>query len=150
MRHLSFLRGLHLQALHRFAQQQAAGPLRHSPHVRALALLFWAARQRDEAVAQWPGYVAGCWAFRRELKRFSRSLPMLSVVAFVGGIVGGLLLLATSNAAFAQLIPWLLLLAILAVKSAFISVRLQRGPTLSISLFSLSQHFLRIIPTRGR
>ncbi len=45
--------------------QQAAGPLRHSPHVRALALLFWAARQRDEAVAQWPGRQAGAEAIAR-------------------------------------------------------------------------------------
>ena len=65
----------------------------------------------SNSVSLWPGSLAGAWAFRRELKRFSRSLPMLSVIAFVGGIGGGLLLLATSNAAFAQLIPWLLLLA---------------------------------------
>ncbi|WP_297359941.1 sulfite exporter TauE/SafE family protein [Thauera sp.] len=65
----------------------------------------------SNSVSLWPGSLAGAWAFRRELKRFSRSLPMLSVVAFVGGIGGGLLLLATSNAAFATLIPWLLLLA---------------------------------------
>lgn len=39
--------------------QQAAGPLRHAPRVRALALLFWAARQRDDAVAQWPSRQAG-------------------------------------------------------------------------------------------
>ena len=65
----------------------------------------------SNSVSLWPGSLAGAWAFRRELKRFSRSLPMLSAVAFVGGIGGGLLLLATSNAAFAQLIPWLLLVA---------------------------------------
>ena len=65
----------------------------------------------SNSVSLWPGSLAGAWAFRRELKRFSKSLPMLSVVAFVGGIAGGLLLLATSNAAFAQLIPWLLLIA---------------------------------------
>ena len=65
----------------------------------------------SNSVALWPGSLAGAWAFRRELKRFSKSLPMLSVVAFFGGIAGGLLLLATSNAAFARLIPWLLLVA---------------------------------------
>lgn len=65
----------------------------------------------SNSVSLWPGSLAGAWAFRRELARFSRSLPMLSVVAFVGGIAGGLLLLATSNAAFARLIPWLLLVA---------------------------------------
>lgn len=65
----------------------------------------------SNSVSLWPGSLAGAWAFRRELARFSRSLPLLSIVAFVGGIGGGLLLLATSNAAFSRLIPWLLLIA---------------------------------------
>ncbi len=65
----------------------------------------------SNSVSLWPGSLAGAWAFRRELRRFARSLPMLSVVAFIGGIAGGLLLLATSNEAFARLIPWLLLVA---------------------------------------
>lgn len=65
----------------------------------------------SNSVSLWPGSLAAAWAFRRELKRFSRSLPWLSLVAFVGGIAGGLLLLATSNAVFARLIPWLLLVA---------------------------------------
>ena len=65
----------------------------------------------SNAVALWPGSLAGAWAFRRELKRFAKSLPMLSVVAFIGGTAGGLLLLQTSNEAFSVLIPWLLLAA---------------------------------------
>ena len=67
----------------------------------------------SNSVSLWPASLAGAWAYRRELARFSRSLPMLTVVAFAGGIAGGLLLLATSNAAFARLIPWLLLIATL-------------------------------------
>ncbi|WMJ69956.1 DNA repair ATPase [Stenotrophomonas sp. 24(2023)] len=45
--------------------QQAAGPLRHAPRVRALALLFWAAQHRQEAVAQWPDRQAGAEAIAR-------------------------------------------------------------------------------------
>jgi uncharacterized membrane protein YfcA len=41
----------------------------------------------------------------------SHGAALLTLVAFLGGIAGGLLLLATSNAAFANLIPWLLLVA---------------------------------------
>ena len=67
----------------------------------------------SNSVSLWPASLASAWAFRRELARFSRCLPMLTVVAFAGGIAGGLLLLATSNAAFARLIPWLLLTATL-------------------------------------
>jgi uncharacterized membrane protein YfcA len=65
----------------------------------------------SNSVALWPGSLAAAWAFRRELARFSRSLPLLTGVAFVGGLAGGLLLLATSNAMFAGLIPWLLMTA---------------------------------------
>lgn len=65
----------------------------------------------SNSVALWPGSLAGAWAFRAELLRFKSALPRLTLVAFLGGIAGGLLLLATSNAAFSRLIPWLLLLA---------------------------------------
>lgn len=65
----------------------------------------------SNSVALWPGSLASAWAFRAELLRFRKSLPLLSLVAFLGGIAGGLLLLATSNAAFSRLIPWLLLVA---------------------------------------
>ena len=67
----------------------------------------------SNAVALWPGSLASAWAFRRELKHFSHCLLPLSVIAFLGGLGGGLLLLSTSNAAFTRLIPWLLLLATL-------------------------------------
>lgn len=67
----------------------------------------------SNAVALWPGSVAGTWAFRRELRRFAPQLPWLSAIALVGGLGGGLLLLRTSNARFSVLIPWLLLLATL-------------------------------------
>ena len=65
----------------------------------------------SNSVALWPGSLASAWAFRAELLRFRKSLPLLSLVAFAGGIAGGLLLLATSNTAFSKLIPWLLLVA---------------------------------------
>ncbi len=65
----------------------------------------------SNSVALWPGSLASAWAFRAELMRFRKSLPLLSLVAFLGGIAGGLLLLATSNDAFSRLIPWLLLVA---------------------------------------
>jgi len=45
--------------------QQAAGTLLHAPRVRALAMLFWAARQRREDVAQWPARQAGADAIAR-------------------------------------------------------------------------------------
>lgn len=67
----------------------------------------------SNSVALWPASLSGALAYRRELSRYKRYLMPLSIIAFVGGIGGGLLLLATRDATFFKLIPWLLLLATL-------------------------------------
>ncbi|MCX8145107.1 MAG: sulfite exporter TauE/SafE family protein [Azovibrio sp.] len=65
----------------------------------------------SNTVALWPASLSSAWAYRQELARHRQWAIALTLVAFCGGIGGGLLLLATSNAAFAQMIPWLLLVA---------------------------------------
>lgn len=62
-------------------------------------------------VALWPASISSAWAYRQELHKHKEWVIGLTVVAFIGGILGGLLLLTTSNAAFAKMIPWLLLIA---------------------------------------
>ena len=58
-----------------------------------------------------PASLISAWAYRREVLRHGRWAVLLMILSFVGGICGGLLLLATTNEAFARLIPWLLLVA---------------------------------------
>ena len=58
-----------------------------------------------------PASLISAWAYRREALRHGNWAVLLMVLSFIGGIIGGLLLLAISNAAFAKLIPWLLLVA---------------------------------------
>ena len=65
----------------------------------------------SNSVALWPASLSSAWAYRREVSRHPRWTLLLVLLSFVGGITGGLLLLATSNAAFARLVPWLLLVA---------------------------------------
>lgn len=65
----------------------------------------------SNTVALWPASLSGAWAYRREAMRHRRWALILIGVSLVGGIAGGLLLLAISNAAFSKLIPWLLLVA---------------------------------------
>lgn len=65
----------------------------------------------SNTVALWPASLGSAWAYRREALRHRRWALLLIGVSLVGGISGGLLLLATSNAAFARLVPWLLLVA---------------------------------------
>lgn len=67
----------------------------------------------SNTVALWPASLASAWAYRHEAMRHKKWALILMGVSLVGGITGGLLLLATSNAAFSILIPWLLLVATL-------------------------------------
>lgn len=63
-------------------------------------------------LALWPGYVASAWRFRQDIvwpAGVTRWQLMLCVL--VGGACGAGLLLATDQAAFTILIPWLILFA---------------------------------------
>ena len=86
------------------------------------------AANASNSVALWPASLSGAWAYRRELSRYKRYLIPMGIVSLIGGICGGLLLLATKDAMFSKLIPWLLLFAtILFAFSGKISAWL-RGP----------------------
>ncbi len=67
----------------------------------------------SNTVALWPASFSSAWAYRREIRKHGRIALMLAGVSLLGGLLGGLLLLATSNAAFSRMIPWLLLVATL-------------------------------------
>lgn len=70
------------------------------------------AANATSAVAVFPGYLGAAAGFRRELYAFDRvRLGRYLLVAAIGGLLGSLLLLITSNAFFASLVPWLLFFA---------------------------------------
>jgi uncharacterized protein len=69
------------------------------------------AANASNSVALWPASLSSAWAYRAELARYKRYLIPMGIVSFIGGIGGGLLLLATQDATFSRLIPWLLLFA---------------------------------------
>jgi uncharacterized membrane protein YfcA len=63
-------------------------------------------------IALWPGSIASIGAYRRELAEQRRGLLSLLVgTSLIGGILGALLLLHTSQNTFVHLLPYLLLLA---------------------------------------
>lgn len=64
-------------------------------------------------VALWPGALSSFWGYRTELRSSWREIFVLAVPSFVGGVLGAVLLTRTSNATFAALVPWLILLATL-------------------------------------
>jgi len=65
----------------------------------------------SNSVALWPGSLSSAWAYRRELAAYKRYLLPMGVASLLGGVAGGLLLLAAGDARFAALIPWLLAFA---------------------------------------
>lgn len=58
-------------------------------------------------LALWPGSFASLWGYRRELAGAERWALRLAVPSVLGGGVGAALLLATSDAQFRALVPWL-------------------------------------------
>jgi uncharacterized membrane protein YfcA len=62
-------------------------------------------------LALWPASISSAWAYRRELSAARRWVTPLGVASLAGGVLGGLLLVRTSDAAFLRLLPWLLLVA---------------------------------------
>ncbi|MBA4410640.1 MAG: sulfite exporter TauE/SafE family protein [Bacteroidota bacterium] len=64
-------------------------------------------------VALVPGTIGGMWSQRKDFKSQYRRLLKLLPVAIVGGVAGGLLILNTSEDAFRNIIPYLILLATL-------------------------------------
>lgn len=65
-------------------------------------------------VALWPGSVASITAYRRELAKLNRVVILtLGVTSLVGGVLGALLLLSTSQSTFLYLLPYLMLVATL-------------------------------------
>jgi uncharacterized membrane protein YfcA len=63
-------------------------------------------------LAMWPGSLASAVAYRRELRATPmRWLVLLCGVSVVGGFVGAVLLVRTSDTSFMRLLPWLMLIA---------------------------------------
>ena len=58
-----------------------------------------------------PASVTGAWGYRRELSGQWPVVLRMAVLSAIGGVAGGLLLLAAPAEAFTQVVPWLLVLA---------------------------------------
>lgn len=83
-------------------------------------------------VALFPGSLASAWSYRKDIRPLetTRTVTLLWL-SLSGGLVGALLLLFTSEQVFGFLIPWLLLVALVALAA---------GPRLSGWLQRLGLH----------
>jgi uncharacterized membrane protein YfcA len=59
-----------------------------------------------------PGYMSGAWGYRKSIMTERGRLLPYAIVAVVCGYAGAELLLHISDAAFRQIVPWLMLLAV--------------------------------------
>lgn len=67
------------------------------------------------AVAVFPGYLGAVGGFRKEISQFDRSrLIAITLLTALGGLIGSLLLLVSSNKAFSMVVPFLLMGATMA------------------------------------
>ena len=91
-------------------------------------------------VALQPGAMSAAWSFRKDLEPLGGiSIRTLAAITFIGGLLGSALLVITPTHTFDIIIPWLLLIAFLAIafgKSAAdqLKARVSIGlPTLMIA-----------------
>jgi hypothetical protein len=61
--------------------------------------------------AMWPASLASALAYRAEIGRSRTWMLRLGAISLVGGLLGGLLLVRTSDESFVRLLPWLMLVA---------------------------------------
>ncbi|CAN5340829.1 sulfite exporter TauE/SafE family protein [soil metagenome] len=67
-------------------------------------------------VALQPGAITSAWAYRGGLGPIAgMSVKRLCIITFVGGLMGSLMLVATPTRTFDVIIPWLLLIATVAI-----------------------------------
>ena len=70
------------------------------------------AANATSAAAVFPGYAGGALGFAPEMRAFDRALLVrLTLVTLAGGLLGSILLLLSSDAAFSVVVPFLLLAA---------------------------------------
>ncbi|HEX7822402.1 MAG TPA: sulfite exporter TauE/SafE family protein [Sphingobium sp.] len=81
-----------------------------------------------------PGACSSAYVYRDELRPLGGvKVGWLALITFIGGLIGGLLLVITPTRAFDLLIPWLLLFALVAMlfglrASAWLRARVAIGP----------------------
>ena len=99
-------------------------------------------------VALCPGYIGGVYSQRKDLDGKKTELSTDLPISFVGGIIGGLLLLRSGEKLFGELVPYLILLAtiLLAMQGMLRNWIIQRSPKSTSNAFTMFLGILLIIP----
>ena len=62
-------------------------------------------------VALWPGQLSSLFGYRKELGQNRKTISLLAIPSFMGGLVGSYLLLHTPHKTFEGIVPYLILMA---------------------------------------
>jgi uncharacterized protein len=89
------------------------GTLLTFPSLVAIGRLPEVIANATSTVALWPGQLSSLWGYRKEIGSNHTAVALLAVPSFLGGLIGALLLLKTSNETFRILVPYLILTATL-------------------------------------
>ena len=85
------------------------------------------AANATSTLAMWPASLASAVAYRREIGAVRHWLFWLGGISLVGGLIGGELLVKTSDTRFLTLLPWLMLAAVATFTVGDRITRLVRG-----------------------
>src|SRR5262249_30941085 len=61
--------------------------------------------------ALWPAGISSTYAYRKDLPADKKTLVLFAIMSALGGGLGAVLLLVTSDETFTKILPWLLLAA---------------------------------------
>jgi uncharacterized membrane protein YfcA len=94
------------------------------------------------AVALWPAGVSSTIAYRQDLPRDRKTLIVFSVASAIGGTVGAVLLLSTSDLTFTRILPLLMLAASAVFTLGPRAAKLRRGGHLPLAAAALVQFLI--------
>ncbi len=104
------------------------------------------AANATSTLALWPGSLSSTVAYRRELTMSRQWLALLGAISLVGGLLGAILLVRTSDSSFMRLLPWLMLVA----AATFTFGNRLRGAARESPADSVGRSGLASEPSRGR
>jgi uncharacterized membrane protein YfcA len=94
------------------------------------------------AVALWPAGVSSTIAYRKEIPRERRTLLVFALASALGGAVGAVLLLSTSDLTFTRILPLLMLAAAAVFTFGPRMAKLRRGGHLPLAAAAVVQFLI--------
>ncbi len=101
-----------------------------------------------------PGYASGTLGYWNAMQKYRDRLPLYTVMAAVFGFIGAQLLLVVSDQQFSQVVPWLMLFAVVLFAfgtqiNAYVAARAGSGRKMALAGAALLLTFLALVCIYG-